>query len=310
MHASSGATGELVGVGLGASPGRAVGVVVRSVDEALAAYDRGDAVVFVSVETAPVDEPAMHVAVGSGDRRVGDWPATPRCWRATSGSPPCAGSRRWPRWSTAGRSSSTVRNGEVARRPWWPRRRCAGRRTCRHPTSCPRPWPRCWAGRTSIAAGRLEVRANVDLAPSASSCPPLRREGRGVVPHRARLPREPGGDPPPGGTWRRRCPRRGRPVAARRARRPARGDGRPARRRADARRARARVRRGDRAQPDARPSWGARRDRRRTAGPGPAPGHRRRGGDPTRRRWRAARRGAGAAGVVAGRARARGWVGS
>jgi pyruvate, orthophosphate dikinase len=62
MHASSGATGELVGVGLGASPGRAVGVVVRSVDDALAAYERGDAVVFVSIETAPVDEPALRVA--------------------------------------------------------------------------------------------------------------------------------------------------------------------------------------------------------------------------------------------------------
>ncbi len=212
MHASSGATGELVGVGLGASPGRAVGVVVRSVDEALAAYDRGDAVVFVSVETAPVDEPAMRVACGSGDRAWGSGQP-----RRGAGPRPGNPRRLWVRGGgRVGRRRADPRRRSQrrgARRPWWSRRRCArpGRAGTRRVA--------CGPGHVADLGGRHRRRAprgSRQRRPRAlgASGPPLRREGRGAVPHRARLPREPGRDPPPGGTWRRRCPRRGRPVAA------------------------------------------------------------------------------------------------
>jgi pyruvate,orthophosphate dikinase len=54
--------GEVVAKGLGASPGVARGRAYGDVRSALDAWERGEAVVYVAVETSPVDEPAMRVA--------------------------------------------------------------------------------------------------------------------------------------------------------------------------------------------------------------------------------------------------------
>lgn len=56
------ADGELLGVGVAASPGVGVGAVVFTAESALDAWERGVDVVLVVGETSPSDEPAMRIA--------------------------------------------------------------------------------------------------------------------------------------------------------------------------------------------------------------------------------------------------------
>jgi pyruvate,orthophosphate dikinase len=65
LHAqfAGGAAGALA-TGIGASPGAAVGRAYVTAEAALAAFDRGEAVVLVRRETSPEDEPAFRVAEG------------------------------------------------------------------------------------------------------------------------------------------------------------------------------------------------------------------------------------------------------
>jgi pyruvate,orthophosphate dikinase len=160
MHASSDATGELVGIGLGASAGRAVGIVVRSVDEALAAYDRGDPVVFVSVETSPVDEPALHVAAAVVTAR-GGLASHAAVLARDLGIPAVCGFAEVAALVDGESILVDGRTGEV--------RVVDGGANDDAPA--PEELPTAlstlldWAD--DVAAPRLEVRANVDLAPSA-----------------------------------------------------------------------------------------------------------------------------------------------
>lgn len=63
--APTGSKGDcLIATGLAASPGQAVGALVTSVDEAVAAEGRGDAVILVRRETSPSDIGGMAASVG------------------------------------------------------------------------------------------------------------------------------------------------------------------------------------------------------------------------------------------------------
>jgi pyruvate,orthophosphate dikinase len=160
MHASSGATGELVGIGLGASPGRAAGMVVRSVDEALAAYDRGDAVVFVSVETSPTDEPALQVAAAVVTAR-GGLASHAAVLARDLGIPAVCGfaelaalvDRESILVDGASGEVRVVERGPVDESP--------------APDEVPAALATLLEWADQVASPRLEVRANVDLAPSA-----------------------------------------------------------------------------------------------------------------------------------------------
>ncbi|MEE9415681.1 MAG: putative PEP-binding protein [Acidimicrobiales bacterium] len=73
LHGSLAQVGSaiLVVSGIGASPGAACGRAYFTVDDALAGFDRGEAVVLIRTETSPADEPAMRVAEGIVTARGG-----------------------------------------------------------------------------------------------------------------------------------------------------------------------------------------------------------------------------------------------
>lgn len=64
-------TARLLARGVGASPGRATGVVVLRAEEAVARAAQGERVVLVRIDTNPEDVPGMQVAAGIVTTRGG-----------------------------------------------------------------------------------------------------------------------------------------------------------------------------------------------------------------------------------------------
>ncbi len=64
LHSQFDVTGSAIATGLGASPGAAVGAAYFSPDAAVDAYDDGDDVILVMVETSPQDVHGMAIAEG------------------------------------------------------------------------------------------------------------------------------------------------------------------------------------------------------------------------------------------------------
>ncbi|MEZ5262782.1 MAG: pyruvate, phosphate dikinase [Acidimicrobiales bacterium] len=64
LHPTFASTGHVIGKGLPASPGAAVGRVYFTADDALDAYNRGEDVILVRMETSPEDVHGMEVSQG------------------------------------------------------------------------------------------------------------------------------------------------------------------------------------------------------------------------------------------------------
>ncbi|MDA3041265.1 MAG: PEP-utilizing enzyme, partial [Actinomycetota bacterium] len=64
LHSQFDVGGSAITKGLGASPGAAVGAAYFSPDAAVDAYDAGDDVILVRVETSPEDVHGMAIAEG------------------------------------------------------------------------------------------------------------------------------------------------------------------------------------------------------------------------------------------------------
>ena len=246
LHPQFSGTGQVIGKGLAASPGAAVGRVYFSADDAEAAANRGEKVVLVRSETSPEDVHGMMVAEGILTARgglVSHAAVVARGW----GTPAVVGAESVRIQGKSFTSNGvTVNEGDFISLDGSTGEVVLGEMAL---ASAEPPAEfgviLGWADRirkgTAGRAGQRRQRRGRDQRP------PPRRRGHRPVPHRAHVPRPrpPAGRAPDDPRQHRR---RGDGGAGRAARGPAgrlhrdpRGDGRAARHRAPARPAAARV---------------------------------------------------------------------
>ena len=260
----------VLGTGLAASPGAAVGKAYFDADRCAEAFERGEQVVLVRQETSPEDVHGMAVAEGILTSRGG------------LVSHAAVVARGWGKPAVCGAESLDIGADTLhdERRNGRPRGRChldrwqhrshlrrrseAGRGQSSRRSS---KWSSAWAD--EIRKGHLGIRANADTGEDAARARELRRRGHRPVPYRAHVPGRStagraGHDPRRHARRRNRGARGAVAGAAGRLRGGPRGDGRVAGHGAAARSAAARV-------PSAGRGAGDRGGTRRPRAGGPRP---------------------------------------